>query len=112
MGPIPRGNQFDTFLNNSFEGNSGLCGSPLTNKCDNSDTLLRPPSIYEKSEDSGSSFEFGWKIVVIGYGFGLVVGVTIGHIVMTRKHDWLMKTFRMRQLVQEKVSGRRHRRFT
>lgn len=84
----------------------------MTNKCDNSDTLLRPPSIYEKSEDSGSSFEFGWKIVVIGYWFGLVVGVTIGHIVMTRKHDWLMKTFRMRQLVQEKVSGRRHRRFT
>jgi hypothetical protein len=66
-------------------------------------------SIFEKSEDSGSPFEFGWKIVMIGYEFGLVVGVTIGHIVMARKYDWLMNTFRIRQLVPKKVSGRRHR---
>jgi Leucine-rich repeat (LRR) protein len=32
-GAIPRGNQLDTFLNNSFGGNPGLCGSPLSNKC-------------------------------------------------------------------------------
>jgi hypothetical protein len=66
-------------------------------------------SIFEKSEDSGSPFEFGWKLVVIRSGFGLVVGVTIGHIVMGRKYDWLMNTFGMRQLVPKKVSGRRHR---
>ena len=112
-GPIPRGKQFDTFQNNSFEGNPGLCGSPLTKKCDNSDTLLPPPSIYKKSEDSDSPFEFGWQIVVIGYGFGLVVGVTVGHIVIARKHDWFIKTFGMTQLVRKKtrkkVSGRRHR---
>ncbi|KAF3951267.1 hypothetical protein CMV_023062 [Castanea mollissima] len=34
-----------------------------------------------------------------GYGCGLIVGVTIGHIVIERKHDWLMKTFGVRQLV-------------
>ena len=66
-------------------------------------------SISEKSEDSGSPFEFGWKIIMIGYEFGLVVRVIIGHIVMARKYDWLMNTFGMRQLVPKKVSGRRHR---
>uniref|UniRef100_A0A7N2L398 Leucine-rich repeat-containing N-terminal plant-type domain-containing protein n=1 Tax=Quercus lobata TaxID=97700 RepID=A0A7N2L398_QUELO len=102
-GHIPSGQQFNTFQNNSFEGNSGLCGSPLTNNCNNFDTLLPPASISENSEDSDSPFEFGWKIVVIGYGFGTVVGVIIGHVVIARNPDWLRKTFGMKQL------GRRHR---
>ena len=59
----------------------------MTNKCDNSDTLLPPPSISEKSEDSGSPYEFGWKIVVIGYGFGTVGGVIIWHDVTARNPD-------------------------
>jgi hypothetical protein len=86
-GLIPQGKQFDTFENNSFEGNPGLCGRPLTRKCANSN---------DESQDSGLPFEFGWKIVVIGYGFGFVFGVIIGPIVIERKQDWLMKTFRIR----------------
>jgi hypothetical protein len=103
-GPIPQGKQFDTFENNSFEGNPGLCGRPLTKKCGNSNESPSQPSIFEASQDSGSSFEFGWKIVVIGYGFGFAVGIIIGLIVFARKHDWLMKTLRIRPL-----SGRRRR---
>ena len=80
-----------------------MCGSPLTNNCDDFDTLLPPASISENSEDSDSPFEFGWKIVVIGYGFGTVVGVIIGHVVTARNPDWLRKTFGMKQ------HGRRHR---
>ena len=102
-GPKPKRKQFVTFSKNSFEGNSGLCGSPLTKKCDNSNTLLLPPLISQKNEDSDSPFEFGWKIVVIGYGFGTIVGVIIGHVVTARNPDWLRKTFGMKQL------GRRHR---
>jgi Leucine-rich repeat (LRR) protein len=101
VGPIPHGKQFDTFQSSSFEGNSGLCGSPLTKKCENTDALLSPPP--SSSQDLCSPLQFGWKIVVIGYGFGLVVGGTIGHIVTARNHDWLMKTFRMRQLVRRKA---------
>ncbi|XP_062151702.1 receptor-like protein Cf-9 homolog isoform X2 [Alnus glutinosa] len=97
-GLIPRGKQFDTFQNNSFEGNPGLCGIPLTKKCENSDEMPSQPSISQESHDSKSLFEFGWKIVAIGYGFGFVVGVIIGHIVIARKHNWLMKTFRIRPL--------------
>jgi Leucine-rich repeat (LRR) protein len=101
-GLIPQGKQFDTFENNSFEGNPGLCGRPLTRKCGNSNEPSSQPSIFEENQDSGSLFEFGWKIVVIGYGFGFVVGVIIGPIVITRKHDWLMKTFRIRPLSQRR----------
>ncbi|KAM4126067.1 hypothetical protein ACB094_01G360300 [Castanea mollissima] len=93
MGPIPQGKQFNTFPSNSFEGNLGLCGSPLTKKCKNYEVSLPSPSTPEESQDSGSPFQFGWKIVLIGYGFGLVVGVTIGHIVSARNPDLLMKTF-------------------
>nr|XP_023879270.1 receptor-like protein 9DC3 [Quercus suber] len=103
-GSIPHGKQFDTFENSSFEGNLDLCGNPLSKKCWNSDSSPPLATVFEESHDStGSLFEFGWKIVLIGYGFGLIVGVIIGNIVATRKRDWLMKTFGMRQRVQKKV---------
>ncbi|KAM3698938.1 hypothetical protein ACJW31_06G224300 [Castanea mollissima] len=34
-GPIPQGKQFGTFENNSYYGNLGLCGFPLSIKCSN-----------------------------------------------------------------------------
>jgi Leucine-rich repeat (LRR) protein len=101
-GPIPQGKQFGTFENNSFEGNPGLCGRPLTKTCANFDEPTSQPSIFEESQNSRSPFEFGWKIVVIGYGFGFVTGVIIGPIVIARKHDWLMKTFRIRPLSRKR----------
>uniref|UniRef100_A0A2N9GL09 Leucine-rich repeat-containing N-terminal plant-type domain-containing protein n=1 Tax=Fagus sylvatica TaxID=28930 RepID=A0A2N9GL09_FAGSY len=71
-GSIPQGKQFNTFENSSFEGNLGLCGNPLSKKCWVSDSSPPPPSISKQSQDStGSLFEFGWKIVLVGYGFGL-----------------------------------------
>ena len=103
-GSIPHGKQFDTFENKSFMGNLGLCGNPLSKKCWVSDSSLPLPSTSKQIQDSAvSPFEFGWKIVLVGYGFGLIVGVIIGNIVATRKRDWLMKTFGMRQRVQKKV---------
>ena len=109
VGLIPQGKQFNTFENNSFEGNSKLCGNPLSKKCKYYEVLPPLPSTSEKNQDSGSPLQFDWRIVMIGYGFGLLVGVTIGHIVIARNHDWLMKTFRVRQPVPgRKVRGRRH----
>uniref|UniRef100_A0A2N9G7D9 Disease resistance R13L4/SHOC-2-like LRR domain-containing protein n=1 Tax=Fagus sylvatica TaxID=28930 RepID=A0A2N9G7D9_FAGSY len=103
-GSIPQGKQLDTFENSSFVGNLGLCGNPLSKKCWVSDSSPPPPSISKQSRDlAGSLFEFGWKIVLVGYGFGLLVGVIIGNIVATRKHDWLMKTFGMKQRARRNV---------
>eukprot|EP00257_Ricinus_communis_P003373 XP_002515406.2 receptor-like protein 7 [Ricinus communis] len=90
-GPIPRGNQFDTFQNNSFEANLGLCGYPLSEKCGdkNGTSSLAPPE--DEDEDSESSFEFSWKVALIGYASGLLIGVIIGGTMNIRKYEWLIK---------------------
>ncbi|XP_022744340.1 receptor-like protein 12 isoform X3 [Durio zibethinus] len=102
-GPIPQGQQFDTFQSSSFEGNLGLCGKQLLKECDSSSGALPPPS-SSISEDSGFFVGLHWKVVLLGYGSGFLIGVTIGHVVTTRKSDWFAKTF-------SKISrGRTHRR--
>ena len=80
----------------SFEGNARLCGSPLTKKCKNFEASPPSPLTPEEGQDSGSLLQFGWKIVPVEYGFGLVVGVTIGHVVSAKNRDWFIKYFRSR----------------
>jgi Leucine-rich repeat (LRR) protein len=92
-GAIPHGNQLDTFQNNSFGGNPGLCGSPLSKKCGDFNYTPAPPYPFKENQSSLSPFEFGWKVVAIGYGCGFVIGVVIGHIVITRKYGWFLKIF-------------------
>jgi hypothetical protein len=68
-GKIPIGNQFSTFANDSYEGNIGLCGFPLSKKCDD----------VEDHQSSGAQREsilsdpispFSWKFTLVGYGCG------------------------------------------
>nr|XP_034901908.1 receptor-like protein 47 [Populus alba] len=89
-GPIPRGNQFGTFDNTSFDANPGLCGEPLSKECGNGEDS--PPAAKE-DEGSGFPLEFGWKVVVIGYASGLVIGVILGCAMNTRKYEWLVKNY-------------------
>ncbi|CAI8611353.1 unnamed protein product [Vicia faba] len=70
------GNQFDTFGNDSYEGNAMLCGYPLSKSCKN-DEEKSPYSTNNDEEES----EFGWKAVVIGYGCGSVLGMLVGYYV-------------------------------
>ncbi|KAF7850267.1 hypothetical protein BT93_L5678 [Corymbia citriodora subsp. variegata] len=72
FGPIPQANQFDTFENNSYEGNLGLCGVPLTKKCGN------PVEAPSAPLSGASAEELNWKIVLMGFGSGLVIGVVMG----------------------------------
>ncbi|GKU93599.1 hypothetical protein SLEP1_g7178 [Rubroshorea leprosula] len=109
-GPIPKGQQFDTFDNSSFDGNSGLCGLPLSRKCDNSKASPPPSSTSKGNEDSGLLAKFSWKTVALGYGCGFLVGVVIGNIVFATIREWLMRTYRIRLSRRKgKGSGRLNR---
>ncbi|KAI9095374.1 hypothetical protein K1719_026408 [Acacia pycnantha] len=91
-GMIPKGKQFDTFQNDSYEGNLGLCGAPLSKTCniDERESPTPSPSMF----DSIDKFGFGWKPVALGYGCGMVFGILMGYIVFSiGKPQWLVKTF-------------------
>ncbi|KAM3762572.1 hypothetical protein ACB098_01G357300 [Castanea mollissima] len=109
-GRIPQGKQIVTFENSSFDENAGLCGNPLSTKCGPVGNSSPPPSTFDKKQSSKSPIEFGWKVVVVGYGCGLIVGVLIGQIVITRKIDWFIKTFAIDQQTRRLVNwkGRRN----
>ncbi|XP_039160948.1 receptor-like protein 34 [Eucalyptus grandis] len=86
-GSVPKGKQFDTFSDDSFEGNSRLCGEFISTKCRDSADKSGQPSTYQE-EDLGSPIEHNWKIVLMGYGSGLVIGVVIENAFISWKHDW------------------------
>ncbi|XP_017632802.2 receptor-like protein 33 [Gossypium arboreum] len=99
-GSIPQGNQFSTFLNDSYRGNPKLCGQPLSKKC-NEDRLPVPPPPGEE-EQSWLYAMSTWKIVLIGYGSGLVAGLCIGYTVLNELGNIWVDTF--------KKYGKRNRR--
>ncbi|KAJ4717613.1 putative Leucine-rich receptor-like kinase family protein [Melia azedarach] len=102
-GPIPQGNQFTTFENTSFDGNSGLCGKPLSKKCGN---YPKTTESEDTIQDSESLFLFDWKIILIGYGGGLVVGVILGLNFSTKIQGWFAGKFG-RQSKRMRRKGRR-----
>ncbi|KAK3404328.1 hypothetical protein EUGRSUZ_K00637 [Eucalyptus grandis] len=86
-GFVPKGKQFDTFSNDSFEGNLGLYSRDKS----------RQPSTHQE-ERLGSPIELDWEIVLLGYGSGLVIGVVNGNAFISWKHDWFEgNAKRMRQ---------------
>ncbi|KAI4308506.1 hypothetical protein L6164_031572 [Bauhinia variegata] len=90
-GPIPQTKQFDTFQSSSFEGNQGLCGYPLLKEYE---SPLSPPSGSDDDDQPRSLFDFGWKVVLVGYGCGLLVGIIIGSTLSLEKHGWLSRIYR------------------
>ncbi|GLU17291.1 hypothetical protein SLE2022_336680 [Rubroshorea leprosula] len=90
VGLIPQGNQFNTFGNGSYEGNLGLCGIPLSKSCDGIGT---PPSSFQEKEKD-ELWRFGWRVVVLGYGCGVVFGLLMGYLVFrTGKPKWFVSLF-------------------
>ncbi|KAM1767908.1 hypothetical protein ACFX12_045944 [Malus domestica] len=97
-GQIPLGQQFGTFLEDSYQGNSGLCGKPLSKKCEGTESSrLPPPSSFEEDEEAGFTFEFDWYVVLPGVVSGLVVGVVAGNTLADKKHEWFVETFRRKR---------------
>ncbi|BBH02108.1 receptor like protein 34, partial [Prunus dulcis] len=85
VGPIPHGKQFDTFDNDSYSGNTGLCGLPLSKTCG-------PHQSSPQDGDLEHENGFDWKVVLMGYASGVVIGISIGYLVLSnRTPDWLVK---------------------
>ncbi|XP_038697911.1 receptor-like protein 35 [Tripterygium wilfordii] len=109
VGPIPQSTQFNTFDNSSYEGNKGLCGFPLSKTCGNNGAPPQSQPLSGEEDDSGS--EFDWKIIMMGYSSGLVMGLSLGYIVfITGKPKWLLMLVEGRWLKQVKRPNKRQRR--
>ncbi|XP_056173218.1 receptor-like protein 53 [Syzygium oleosum] len=91
IGPIPLGRQFNTFKSDSFVGNPGLCGFPLLGTCANNSPEIPPVTILEENDtEHGGWFE--WRAILMGYGCGIIAGVSLGYIVLeSRKFGWLAR---------------------
>ncbi|GLU19131.1 hypothetical protein SLE2022_353960 [Rubroshorea leprosula] len=85
VGVIPLGKQFNTFSNDSYIGNDGLCGFPLTKKC-HPEEPRAPPSKFDEDDDSATLFN--WRFALAGYGCGLVLGLSQGYIAFTTGKPW------------------------
>ncbi|GAU28354.1 hypothetical protein TSUD_256820 [Trifolium subterraneum] len=105
IGEIPQGKQFNTFLNDSYEGNIGLCGLPLSKKCRTEQYPTPSPNFWSEEK-----FGFGWKPVAIGYGCGTVIGIGLGCCMfLIGKPRWLVMMFggQPKQKVTRKTRVRR-----
>ncbi|XP_027332605.1 receptor-like protein 35 [Abrus precatorius] len=89
VGEIPKGKQFNTFSNDSYVGNLGLCGFPMSIDCNNDPKHGPSPSPAFWNEQK---FGFGWKPVAIGYGCGMVFGIALGCCLLSiGKPQWLVR---------------------
>ncbi|KAG4213406.1 hypothetical protein ERO13_A01G054500v2 [Gossypium hirsutum] len=100
VGPIPHGKQFDTFDSYSYQENLGLCGFPLSKECSN-DERSEPE---QDEEDNGNGIAFIWKVAMMGYGCGMVLGISMAYIVFTTGRPWWLVRMIERDL-RNKVSS-------
>ena len=101
-GKIPRKGQFSTFGEESYLGNSALCGVPLTKNC--IDDV--PPSQVgngndENVDEDDTVDEFNWKVILMGYACGLIGGLSAGYIVFTVGKPWWF--LRYMETLQQKL---------
>ncbi|KAM4090661.1 hypothetical protein ACJW30_09G078700 [Castanea mollissima] len=74
VGPIPYIKQFATFSETSYEGNKGLCGSPLKT-CTSPKPSSPPPTFQDSNSNSRPSIDWNFLSVELGFvfGFGMVI---------------------------------------
>ncbi|XP_059668046.1 receptor-like protein 7 [Cornus florida] len=79
VGRIPAGYQLQTFSNTSFEGNKGLCGSPLSTNC----SEVPSPSLPTFKDKH--SFPESEVYVSAELGFIVGLGIIIGPLLICRR---------------------------
>ncbi|GKV38424.1 hypothetical protein SLEP1_g46336 [Rubroshorea leprosula] len=91
VGLIARGKQFNTISNDSYEGNFGLCGFQLSKSWDGNGTKEQPPGSFHRKDEL---WGFGWRVVLLGHGCGLVFGLLMGYLAFrTGKPKWFVTLF-------------------
>ncbi|KAL7224449.1 hypothetical protein ACSBR1_025827 [Camellia fascicularis] len=106
-GCIPRGNQFETFDNSSYNENLALCGFPLSKECEDNKTPLHPTPMLHKEDDPTFARGFSWKVVQMGYGCGMALGLVMGYIMfLIGKPKWFV---RIAEGEQQKKGKRSHK---
>ncbi|XP_060211435.1 receptor-like protein Cf-9 homolog [Lycium barbarum] len=93
QGCIPTGCQFATFEMNSYVGNDGLCGFPVSEGCGSSGMPATNNTKPVLDQESNSTFlsEFR-KAVLMGYGSGLIIGFSIAYFMLSaRNPNWLSR---------------------
>ncbi|KAG2308901.1 hypothetical protein Bca52824_028649 [Brassica carinata] len=85
-GEIPQGTQITSQPESSFVGNAELCGFPLKESCFRTIT----PPIQQQEQEKGEQV-WNWKAVAIGYGPGLVLGLSLGQVIASYMPEWLIK---------------------
>ncbi|CAL9218024.1 unnamed protein product [Arabidopsis halleri] len=92
VGSIPRGTQFQRQKCSSYEGNPGLNGPSLKDVCGDIKASTPPqPEPLETEEEEEESLS--WIAACLGFAPGVVLGLTMGYIVASYKHQWFVKTF-------------------
>ncbi|XP_031099907.1 receptor-like protein 9DC1 [Ipomoea triloba] len=83
VGCIPQGPQFNTFEANSFQGNDGLKGKPLSQGCENGMAPQLPaPNELHQEDDSSFLSGFTVKVGAMGYGCGILFGLFVGSLML------------------------------
>uniref|UniRef100_A0A3Q7EAN8 Leucine-rich repeat-containing N-terminal plant-type domain-containing protein n=1 Tax=Solanum lycopersicum TaxID=4081 RepID=A0A3Q7EAN8_SOLLC len=93
VGCIPRGKQFDTFENKSYQGNDELRGLPLSKDCGGDEGVPQATTPFGLDQgEEGDSTMISWQAILMGYGCGLIIGLSVIYIMLsTKKPTWFSR---------------------
>ncbi|KAK1364392.1 Receptor-like protein EIX2 [Heracleum sosnowskyi] len=101
-GRIPSGTQLQGFSISAYEGNTGLCGKPLTNSCpgdEPSDDIHRS---YVEVEVDGEDIEYKkWLYISAVLGFSTTFWGFIGSLVLNRRwrHAYFLFLYNLKESI-------------
>nr|XP_023916829.1 receptor-like protein 9DC3 [Quercus suber] len=91
-GHIPSGKQFNTFDNDSYTENQGLCGFPLSKMCNNPEAKKPPPLTLQQEDNIEPQNGFSWQAISMGYGCGVIYGMLMGYLMFKiGKPKWIVR---------------------
>ncbi|KAK4736404.1 hypothetical protein R3W88_000101 [Solanum pinnatisectum] len=87
VGCIPKGKQFDTFGNSSYQGNDGVRGLPPSRDCGRDGRVPQETIPVELDQEEEEDLPMiSWYAVLMGYGCGLVIGLSVIYIMLSTQY--------------------------